>query len=205
MPSDCPGCGQPFDSERGMKVHHAKAHGESLATYTRDCVVCGEEFTQYRSVVEDQRACSNGCKGVLISEAKSLGETETCRYCGATVDIEPWEREWKDYWFCDMDCKGEWMSENVKGENHPSWKGGWEHYYGSNWHEMREKARRRDEYACVVCGKEKEEIGTHPHVHHIRPVRGFEEKNEAHTLDNLVTLCPDHHWEAEAGDIEVRA
>jgi len=35
------------------------------------------------------------------------------------------------------------------------------------------------------------------HVHHIKPIREFDEPEEANVLSNLVTLCHEHHniWE----------
>lgn len=83
------------------------------------------------------------------------------------------------------------------GELHHRWKGGGDPYYGENWHDQRRKALRRDEFECQKCGideKEHEEsYGMGLDVHHIVPVREFEEKEEANRLDNLVTLCRNCH------------
>jgi len=43
-----------------------------------------------------------------------------------------------EVFFCDKECKGQWQSENVKGKNHPLWRGG-----------------RSIKVACCVCGKSK--------------------------------------------------
>lgn len=204
---DCLSCDRTFGSERGMKIHHSKEHAESLVKEVRDCVVCGEEFSFYPSQNESQRACSYECGGNLISEAKQQGETEECEYCGDEVDIEPWEREWKDSFFCDMDCKAEWQSEYLVGENSPSWKGGWDYWYGEDWPEVRQQALERDDHKCRICGRDESDIGRDPDVHHITPVRVFrkehDDPNLANTLDNVITLCPVHHGRAEKGDLEL--
>ncbi|AFH22643.1 hypothetical protein OSG_eHP31_00155 [environmental Halophage eHP-31] len=64
-------------------------------------------------------------------------------------------------------------------------------YSTTAWLEARQKALDRDE-VCQDCGTSKE-----LHVHHITPVREFDEPLESHDLDNLVVLCERCHpkWE----------
>lgn len=95
------------------------------------------------------------------------------------------------------------MSESTRGEANPRWKGGVDPYYGSEWSMARRKARRRNE-VCQNCGAGDETARLE--VHHIIPLRLFEqsdiaEKNDAHDLSNLVTLCRACHMEAEHGDL----
>lgn len=40
-----------------------------------------------------------------------------------------------------------------------------------------------------------------PDVHHIKPVRDFDEPQEAHEMTNLITLCKRCHTSAEWGTI----
>ena len=52
MSHTCLTCSVEFDSSRGLRVHHARAHGETLPN--RECPVCGDEFySEY-----EQRSCS---------------------------------------------------------------------------------------------------------------------------------------------------
>jgi len=51
------------------------------------------------------------------------------------------------------------------------------------------------------CGKERAETGHEPDVHHIEPVRNFDDPQDAHTLDNVVCLCRSCHRYAEIGEI----
>jgi DEAD/DEAH box helicase domain-containing protein len=74
--------------------------------------------------------------------------------------------------------------------------------YGPNWGEQRQKALRRDEHRCRRCGAE----GGILHVHHIRPFREFgyvpgrnDNYRVANEIENLITLCPGCHRQAEAG------
>lgn len=194
----CPTCGRGFDTKKGRSVHHTSAHGESIAKQTKICVVCGDEFETYN---DSQRACSETCKGSVISEVKDKGETENCEFCGSTVDIEPWEREWKDMFFCDMGCKSSWQEERSPKE-HPSWKGGYNRR-GPNWEAVRKEVLERDGGICAVCGKTGEDTsGGSLHVHHITPLVEFDSPEEANSRDNLITLCPEHHVKVENGHIE---
>jgi DEAD/DEAH box helicase domain-containing protein len=77
--------------------------------------------------------------------------------------------------------------------------------YGPNWQQQRERALARDGYQCRTCGSEARP-GKGLHVHHIRPFRDYgyiAGNNEAYRLaneiENLVTLCPSCHRQAEAG------
>lgn len=87
------------------------------------------------------------------------------------------------------------------GEENSNWRGGYEPYYGRNWHEQRRAARRRDGYECVACRMTESDhvskYGWGLEVHHIVPVREFEVPEDANTLDNLITLCRPHHRKYE--------
>ncbi|MEW5987664.1 MAG: DEAD/DEAH box helicase [Chloroflexota bacterium] len=85
--------------------------------------------------------------------------------------------------------------------------------YGPNWEQQRQKALARDGYRCRVCGATAENpagflkpAGFSLHVHHVRPFRDFgyapgenEAYRQANELDNLITLCPSCHRQAEVG------
>jgi DEAD/DEAH box helicase domain-containing protein len=87
--------------------------------------------------------------------------------------------------------------------------------YGPNWKSQRLRALDRDDHQCRMCGAsdsedlaglEKPARSVTLHVHHIRPFREFnyipgqnENYQEANQLDNLITLCPSCHRQAEAG------
>lgn len=74
--------------------------------------------------------------------------------------------------------------------------------YGPNWQQQRKLALARDGYRCRMCGASEGML----HVHHIRPFREFgyipgqnDHYQAANELDNLTTLCPVCHRQAEAG------
>ena len=136
----CPTCGKGFGSSQYMKVHHAHAHGESIAGVAVECDTCGTEFRRVPSSVRERNYCSNECMGKGRSERYS-GEnhpsykggkaTISCEHCGG--DYEVWPAQTDESRFCSIGCKSEWQSEHVSGENH--------HQYTSI------------DVECVICGK----------------------------------------------------
>lgn len=81
------------------------------------------------------------------------------------------------------------------------------HDYGPNWTEQRARARARDGYRCQRCGISEAELGRELDVHHLIPFREFKYDPhdparanrylEANRLENLITLCPACHRQAE--------
>ncbi|MDG5817244.1 HNH endonuclease [Natronococcus sp. A-GB7] len=242
---DCPTCGKSLQSERGMRQHHTKIHGEPLpnrtcsgcetefydpkarrefcdncnpnagehngnwrdATETTSCASCGTTFSYYPSNKQGRYCpdCVEAADGLLPENPSEKGErVETaCLSCGADLEVRPARLERRKRGvFCTLECYGEWLSENVVGSEHHQWEGG-PIEYGREWWRVRRQALERDEYECQHCGADAEELDRNPDVHHVRPVRSFETVEDAHTLNNVVTLCRSCHRRAEAGSISV--
>ncbi len=75
--------------------------------------------------------------------------------------------------------------------------------YGPDWPAQRDAARARDRHRCRRCGAP-ERDGHHHDVHHMTPFRAFgyvPGRNDlyklANRLENLITLCPSCHRQAE--------
>jgi 5-methylcytosine-specific restriction endonuclease McrA len=51
---DCPSCDRSFETENGMKVHHEKVHGESIAGVEVECTNCSESFRESAARAEKQ-------------------------------------------------------------------------------------------------------------------------------------------------------
>jgi len=185
---ECPTCDKDhFVNERGMKCHHSRIHGESLRGVTFNCDVCGEEAVKepHHYNQNGKNYCSHECQGKDLQQTKTV----ECEHCGEANTYSPPSEASR---FCSREC----ANEHLCGEQHPSYKARID-YYGHKWKPQRERALERDGYQCQICGAGREEIGKSPHVHHITPVRKFDDPNDAHDLDNLVTLCPEHHMEWE--------
>jgi len=190
----CPSCNRQFDTVSGMKIHHARSHGESIAGEKYRCEWCGEAFRrcQAKQAENDGTYCSQSC----VHEARTVewvgkghphadSVTVTCDECGEQFRRNPSKEAENDRTFCSWDCYSEHMTDPESDRI----------YYGSNWERQRQRALERDGEGCIVCSND----GTEHilDVHHIQPVRTFDSPEDANTLDNLVTLCrPCHHkWE----------
>jgi len=81
--------------------------------------------------------------------------------------------------------------------------------YGSNWKEQRNKAIERDRYRCQSCGDHinelRDEESSGLEVHHIVPIREFDEPEDANFQENLITLCSKCHHKVEGAQPMVDA
>lgn len=56
-------------------------------------------------------------------------------------------------------------------------------------------------YCCAICG-----YSTHIEIAHIKAVSDFEDSAtiaEINSIDNLIALCPNHHWEYDNGILKL--
>ena len=157
---------------------------EKEGVYCPECVVAADEFlgTPYAEVHEIDRI------------------TRSCDYCGDEIEVLACNRRYGIGRFCSRECLSTWMSETRRGSNHHAWEGGTTPYFG-NWCRARKKTLERDGHRCQICERGPDDLGQKPDVHHIEPLRTFEDPQEAHYLANLVALCRACHQRVESGDL----
>lgn len=209
---ECPTCGDEFETERAMKIHHARGHDESLVATTETCHHCGDNFIDERNRNRDteRKFCSEDCRLVWMgswegeSHPRHNSHTVECEQCGSELTRRQWNIDNYSMHFCNLQCQGDWRAERT-GENHPLWEGGRENY-GKGWNKTkREAVRERDNHECQHCGLDGEthveRHGRKLDVHHITPARKFDDPLERNAMDNLITLCQGqchHTWEEMA-------
>ncbi|WP_276273448.1 HNH endonuclease [Haloarcula litorea] len=177
------------------------------------CDICGTRFEYYPSEKEGLY-CGDCVETASWRDPPELSGTEHPAWEGGTLTLscdvcdDPVERYPSqisgEVTLCSRDCHAEWLSEAFTGDGHPNWRGGGIDDYGPGWRETRERALERDGHACVVCGTDADDLGRNPDVHHVVPVRLFAASpvlsvRDAHTADNVVSLCPGCHRRAEFG------
>lgn len=194
---ECPDCDRHFDSLRGVSAHHRQSHeGQFNAELQRECVVCGDDFTKYPS--QDRVCCSKDCgykyRNLPSGENSSLYKPETtveCQQCEEEFKADGWKLERGQGRFCSPECWSRYCKEHPERR---SFNG-----YGSGFTEAKRKVRERDEN-CQICGEDGVEYRLE--VHHIKPVKSFDNRSNAHNTDNLVLLCAPCHRHVEAGRVE---
>nr|WP_284006565.1 HNH endonuclease [Halomicroarcula sp. YJ-61-S] len=221
----CDRCGQQFYCEYEKRYCSDDCREEAVSyqgaanpnyrggkTQT-ECMICDRTFEYYPSAKEGVY-CADCVQTETWREPPSqsgedhhswTGGTLTleCDVCGDPVERYPSQIE-GEVTLCSRDCHAEWLSAAFTGDGHPNWQGGGIDDYGPGWPAVRERALGRDGHACVVCGADDADIGRNPDVHHVVPVRLFAASPvltvaDAHTLDNVVSLCPACHRRAEFG------
>lgn len=111
---DCPTCGKSFNSETAVKIHHTKAHGESIAGVEVECSNCGDAFRKIPANVEkyDRHFCSTECK----SEAYTTQVTLECDWCGEEFERRRSHVEGAERHYCSTNCKGLAYRDRVEVE-----------------------------------------------------------------------------------------
>lgn len=228
MPNrECERCGVEFHSSYQKKYCSDSCRDEAISysgssnpnykggKRTTTCEICGSEFDYYPSA-KVGRYCSEcvasenwqtvpvkrGAENPRWTGGKNTYE---CHVCQDSVDRYPSEVTGSVV-ICSEECRQVWLSESFSGDGHPNWRGGGNEPYGKGWSEIRKKALKRDGYSCMICSQGPAELGRNPDVHHIIPVRKFVEsdqhtREDAHELENVVTLCASCHRSAEFGNI----
>lgn len=143
---ECPTCGGEYKSEHGVKVHHKRVHGESIAGVEVECHWCGKEYREkeYRVEERDRLFCSRDCMGEWNSENRvgknatnyKGGQSVECKVCGESFWASPsdFERDSRNPTYCSPQCRGEDFKERYAGKGNPRWDGG------------------LPEHECEVCG-----------------------------------------------------
>jgi 5-methylcytosine-specific restriction endonuclease McrA len=169
-----------------------------------ECDNCGSYINRkpYRVEKYEKQYCDSKClgedaEGITGEEhPKYKGKINTnCETCDKPIEKYP-SRSHRNNFFCSVDCRAEWQSENIVGESHHQFKGG-KFYYGTSWYQKRKEVRQRDGNVCQVCGITEDENGRKPAVHHIEPVRSFNNPNNAHKMKNMVQVCQSCHFSLE--------
>lgn len=151
-----------------------------------ECEVCGDFYTVKQYKEDRTSTCSNECNGVKAGQANSESIEKDCAVCGDA--FETCRSAYDRRTTCSMDC----LSEYLSGQGHPRWKEGVG--YGSEWDNISDLVRDKYDNTCEVCGKRSDEKLP---VHHIIPVREFDNVSDAHFDENLIVLCRSCHGKVE--------
>lgn len=146
--------------------------------HLKNCLNCNKEFYTAKTAT---KTCSDIC---AIKYRQSLTRSEVCFTCGKKFKraTSTFASNKKRY-FCSKQCN----ERNYGRENR--------FRYGKNWTYMRNVRVFIDKRRCVKCGT-REQL----EVHHFIPIKKFENPDDAHYLNNLITLCRTCHKIVEECD-----
>jgi len=188
-----------------LDAFHEERRG-SGAVEIVPCDNCGADLERHPNNISETNFCNVECHGEWLTGEnhhnwKGGYVTVECTVCGDELKRVPSQADY-DRHFCDeKGCMYEWISENRSGEDHHMWKGGVSHGYPGGWKSIRQEIRKRDGYQCRACGitqeEHLEEMGSKLDVHHVVPVREFDDPADAHSNGNLVTACRSCHMKYE--------
>jgi 5-methylcytosine-specific restriction endonuclease McrA len=204
----CADCGVEFYDEKARRTYCDGCYSEAGekngnyadATENGDCRRCGDSFEYYPSEKEGIYcpSCVEQTTEFLgTPDAETVGVERVerrCDYCDTEMTVLACERRHGNGRFCSNDCQNSWMTDQF-GERTG--------VYNGRWRKVRREALQRDDYRCQKCGDSAREIGQSPDVHHIKPVRTFDDPQDAHVLHNLVSLCKSCHMQVEHGNMEL--
>jgi len=170
------------------------------AAYLREVAI--DYYTQANKetqVIEKTTQKSTAVPGA----AKSLGEIEVKTQVvsfrkirwftheflgGGKVDLPPTFLNTIGYWIALSKSTTALLKDKLLWNAEPN-------DYGPEWNALRGRVIRRDGGTCQVCGTSGVERSLH--VHHIQPFKSFPNRETANQIQNLITLCPDCHHQAE--------
>ena len=113
------------------------------------------------------------------------GITKKCEFCGKVFHRR--KRGDRIDRFCDRKCWGKWKSENIVGENNPTWKGNEKEYRNHLHRKWQRLVKKRDNFQCKICG-DNESILV---AHHIKSYKHYPEMR--YEVDNGITFCRKCH------------
>lgn len=73
--------------------------------------------------------------------------------------------------------------------------------YGVGWPRVRRRTHERDDHTCQRCGDNRDDLAQYSDIHHVQPVRTFDDPRDAHMFPNLVCLCRDCRLAVERGAV----
>jgi 5-methylcytosine-specific restriction endonuclease McrA len=207
----CRFCDRVFGSKQARGAHEGLEHDSRVSV---QCTYCGDNFDKIhsRASEHENHFCNSECHKKFLAEMRNVSGENSPSYSGGKEvyqcencdkNVEKWPSQVCGDVVCSDKCFNSIHSEKMSGENHPRWKGG-DVKYGKNWESVREAQIERDYFECVKCGitrsEHLEKYDADLSVHHIIPIRNFDEPENGNFEENLKTLCKSCHRTVENED-----
>lgn len=196
----CKACDDDFEALTSRDREYCSSKCWSVGQQRRvtlECPICGDDFESVEANADLRVCCSRECMGEYRSEHyvgenhhkfKPRAEIE-CKNCGDIFKVTQARADIAVY--CSRECMAEDYDQGGTA-------------YGPGWTPAKKK-RVRENYGfeCDGCGMSQEDHikqhGKRLHVHHKIKANEYDEDDPKKNEEwNLVPLCQDCHWTAEA-------
>lgn len=152
-----------------------------------NCLHCGAKTANPKYC---SRSCANRVNGHLFPSRQRI--VRNCKHCGTVLATRRTT--------CDRCNPGivDWQTVPLHQLKAKALQ-----QYAAQIRSLARVAYRKSSlpHSCAVCG-----YNTHYEVCHIKPINEFQPSAvvaDVNKLDNLVALCPNHHWEFDHGILAV--
>jgi hypothetical protein len=212
-------------SKLGGLAFGLKSRKEALERYYIDpnrCLSCGViiivRAKQSAAEARKKKFCSKSCaatyNNTLYPKRKAVS-SGPCERCGVEVTYTKRKDRrrggYRQVRFCkecgslvrrqNQSKNGKLLCDRTKDEVFSEAKTSWHARNAITWDARRSYNRSGRPKVCATCG-----YSRHTQVCHKRPVSQFSGDtlvSEINSLENLVPLCPTHHWELDHGFLEL--
>lgn len=167
----------------GQCIEYVSGHSDNWIgkhAEPRKCAMCGTTFTpNFRKQILCSQKCSGAWNHLNAPNHNKQVKTQ-CAVCGKDIIRLKSSLKTSDP-ACSKECRYKIVSAKLTGPRT----------------DTKRFALKRDGWKCVICG-----FDVIVHVHHIVAKRRNGE-NGTNALENLVTLCPNHHAMADRALISI--
>lgn len=180
----------------------------SLRDTMKFCLHCNTELKQretesYRDF-NKRVFCNRVCSNNHILRGVREPKIQTCELCSRDLPVSKYKRKYCSY--CLPLVRASISSKSGRLETFSNKTKGEVFLTRANYQSARSGIRKHandvyfssgKEQKCIVCGYSK-----YIEVCHIKSVSSFPDEallSEINAKDNLVALCPNHHWEFDSG------
>lgn len=182
------GCGEPA-RRRFISGHNGRGKRKTRILVGQ-CSRCNSPIFATEAAAKARRKkapqliyCSSTCRDQYRRSHKGKWHPHykrvkrQCRICQQTFETIPSRFNRGTDVYCSMECGREGRRRKMTGRR-------FKRPAGKGLSSIRDQAKQRDNFCCRFCGF-REAI----HSHHITP----KHQGGKHEIDNLITLCPNHH------------
>jgi 5-methylcytosine-specific restriction endonuclease McrA len=158
---------------------------------TVKCDHCGTNYEAKPYLANARRFCSASCRNEFRRQCSGVANprfkrvNRICSICGSGFSVVPSRLTRGTSVYCSMECGREGRRRKIAGKPRR----------GTDQGSGIRAAKKRDGFACRICG-----FADVVHGHHII-AKSLGGSNQ---LDNLITLCPNHHALAHSGHLTVK-